>query len=348
VPSCANGHEQDLGLNCRECGSAISYREATKQLLTLPTVKPDFGRTASLHVGVPRADGNQGYSLVLSSGEAPKRTADGFELEKIQGGTWHDYYSKYAEDFSRWLKVVAFGASDFKFLFADATNPLSVLAVSALPQLSQTALVAITADEDSTPMEQNTTFVAVSVALKRGIHVVVVPHSLARPGLSATEGGQLYAERSAFSQTVGCLLAQQDGLMDLLERDSRIGVGFHLLSPILAGSTRIYGKVSNAFLAQTYQLPRGAKPEESKTFHALISCEKDLQSEFEKGFSQFRSRRMKGALSAECKLRERAGPHSFDLLAIYGLSEISVLQDSLRGYNAVAKRAPVLKVGSVA
>ena len=347
MPRCANGHMQRLGLKCKICGQPLSYKEVASQLLDLPSVQPDFGRTASLYVGMSPGPREEGYSIRVTVGDSPKQTKNEFVLAKTQGGTWHDFYSNSGAELSRWLNIVAFGESTLKFLFADASDPLSVLAVSALPQLSHTAMVAMTADEESTPVEQNASYVAVSAALRRGFQVLAFPRYLAKQILAAEDGGEP-SNVASFSQVVGGLLRLRVELMDLLEKDRHIGVGTHLLLPILSGSLQVYGKPANVFVVQSYQFPKGVALGEVKTFHTLVSCEKDLRAEFEEGFSQFRNRAVKGALNAECRVSERPDQGSFDLFTIVGLDGSSVLGESEDGYKAVAKRAPALRVESVA
>jgi len=221
------------------------------------------------------------------------------------------------------------------------------LAVSALPQLSQTAVVAMTADEESTPVEQNASYVAVSAALRRGFQVLALPRYLARQILASEDGDEPSSASGSFSRVVGGLLGLRGELMDLLERDRHIGVGFHLLLPILSGSLHVYGKAANVFTVQSYQLPKGVEPGEVKTFHALVSCEKELHGEFEEGFSQFRNKTVRAALSAECRIRERADRGSFDLFTVVGLDGNSILRECEEGYMAVAKRVPALRVESL-
>jgi len=347
LPRCANGHLQSLGFKCKVCGQPLSYREATSALLDLPSVQPNFGKTASFYVGMPPAPSEGGYSIVASAGDAPKETKGEFVVPKVQGGTWHDFYSKSTDELSRWLGIVAFGESTYKFLFADAADPLSVLAVSALPQSGQTAMVAMTADAESTPIEQNASYVAVSAALRRGFQVLAVPRYLAKQILVEDEAGESSSLSGSFARVVDGLLGLRDELMDLLERDRHIGVGFHLLLPVLSGSLQVYGKGANVFAVQGYQLPKSVELGEVKTVHTLVACEKDLRTEFEEGFSQFRNKAVKAALSAECRVKERPDHGSFDLFTLVGLDETSILRESEDGYKAVAKRAPALKVESL-
>ena len=350
MPSCEKGHEQGLWLKCQVCGSTVCFMDATEQFASLPKVEPDYGKASILYVGVPPARDVKGYRLVVSSGDAPKRTKDEYVLTNMKGGTWHDYYSRNGADLSRWLKVVAFGKSQLKLLFVDTTSPLAVLAIASLPPEGQTAVVATFADPESTPMEKNTSYVAISAAVKHGLPVLAVPQSLVRQSTIVEGNGSALVQEDAVSLAVGGLLRQMDGLMDFLERDRHIGVLFHLLSPVLSGSLQIYGTASNVFSAQSYLLPREAKPEDASTFYSLVSCSRDLGGEFERGFSKFRNRRMKATLAAEFKFEEEGtSPQSFDLFAIYGFSEPNILQGQLQeGYSTVSKRAPVLDAGSVA
>jgi len=348
LPRCSNGHLQSLGFKCKTCGQPLSYREATSALLDLPSVQPNFGKTASLYVGMPSGPGDGGYSLAISPGDVSRQTKDEFVVPKVQGGTWYDFYSKSTSELGRWLGIVAFGESTYKLLFADAADPLAVLAVSALPQLDHTAMVAMTADGESTPVEQNASYVAISAALRRGFQVLALPRYLARQILSDEEIGAPSSVGGSFSRVVSRLLGLRDELMDLLERDRHIGVGFHLMLPVLSGSLQVYGKGGNVFAVQSYQLPKSVGLGDVKTFHTLVACEKDLRTEFEEGFSQFRNKTVRGALSAECRVRERLDHGSFDLFTLIGLDETSILRESEEGYKAVAKRAPALKVESLA
>jgi len=348
LPSCGNGHTQALGLRCKTCGLPLSYVESTKQLLDIPSVQPNFGRTSSLYVGLAPAFEDAGYTLRVSAGNEARETKGEFVLKKIQGGTWHDFYTESTTDLTRWLGIVAFAESTFKFAFADASDPLSVLAVSSLPQVRGTAFVAMTADRESTPVEQNASYVAVNAALRRGFHVLAVPRALARQTMAPEEMGEVAGGAGSFSRIVGGLLELQDELMDVIEKDRHIGVGFHLLLPVLSGTLQIFGKVSNAFAVQSYQLPGGVGLDDIKTFHALVSCEKEAAQEFQEGFVQFRNKSVKGALSAECRIRERPAKGLFDMFTLCGLEESSVLKESEEGYKAVVKRASALTVESLA
>lgn len=348
VPRCPKGHEQKLGLNCSACGARLSYSDACRDLLKLPQVQPDFGKVAALFVGLPPAAAAASFAGAVTAGDSGKQAGSEFTVERVQGGSWLDFYTRNVEALTRWLRLQAFGKSQCKFVVVDARDPLSVLAIASVPLAAQTVVVAVTADNESTPIEQNTSYVAVSVALERGFPVLAFPNSFVGDLFIRAEGDAYVARKEALSRIVGSLLEHADDLTDFTERDLHLGVQTHYVYALMSGSKRIYGEAANAFTVQSYQLPDEVKPGDVKTLYFIVSGAGDLKEDFERSFVQFRSRSYREALSAECRFHERDGSPFFDLLTIYGVAEPLVLQASQAGYNTVAKRVQTLKVGSVA
>jgi len=158
---CPNGHQQRLGLKCATCGGELSYKDSLTELFTLPKVVPDYGKVAILTVGYPRLSPSADFVGELSAGQKDVKTATAFQVASIRGGSWLDLKKKYQQDLARWMTVVGIGKSTDRFLVVDTANPLSVLALSAIPKLEHTAVIAVVADQDSTPVEQNTSYVAI-------------------------------------------------------------------------------------------------------------------------------------------------------------------------------------------
>jgi hypothetical protein len=346
MPRCQNGHEQALGLKCAACGARLSYREACADLVSLPKVSPAYGKASLLFVGLPSFRASVDYSGVMLLGDAKAQTADSFTAEKTHGGTWFELYAAASGDLRRWLSLVAFDGSQCRFVVVDTTNPLSVTAVASLPPAKRTTIIAVTADEDSTPIEQNTSYVALSVALQRNFSLLVFTQGFVRDMLLLPEGRSFVTQTEAFSRIVASLIERSDDVTEFMERDLSLGVKLHLVTQIVSGSSRIYGKPGNVFAAQSYQLD--IKPKDLRTVYSLVSCNKGAGPDFEKGFSQFRSRRFKVALSAECRVREETGSELFDVFTAYGVADVRLLKSLEKGYGEVAKRVPQLKVESVA
>lgn len=341
MPKCPNGHEQRLGLKCLTCGAELSYRGSLEALLELPEVEPDYGKSSVLSVGYPRAPFLADYVAEVSSGPADLQTAAAFQVAGMRGGSWLDFKDKYLGELRRWLSLVGIGRSRETLVVVDTTNPLSVLAISALPEVEHAVVVAVAADQDSTPVEQNTSYVALSLALKRGIPIIALSETFEKGMLYFTEDKGFATKADALARLVEPLLAAADDLMDLMERDMKLGIKMHCLSAVLAGSKSVYGIATNAYTAQSYSISMGKTPDDYKTVHSLAFSRKGDEGEFEKSFGVFRNRKFKGALSAEFRFRETPSP-LYDLITIYGMGSDVSLQDIAGGYHAILQSVPEL------
>ncbi|MGH9918319.1 MAG: hypothetical protein ACRD6W_05555, partial [Nitrososphaerales archaeon] len=270
MPRCPNGHAQRLGLKCLVCGEALSFRDSMDELRDLPKVEPNYGKVEVIAVGYPRLSLTADYVGEISAAQADLETPTAFEVASIRGGSWLDYSKKYLQELRTWMRLVGIGKSTDRLLVVDTTDPLSVLALSALPKLEHTAVIAVVADKDSTPVEQNTSYVTLSLALGKGFPIIALTETFEGDMLYFTEARGFATEADALSRLLESLLGAADDLMDLLERDMKLGVLMHSMSAIVAGSKSVYGTATNAFMAQTYDLSMGAKPEECQTVHSLV------------------------------------------------------------------------------
>jgi hypothetical protein len=343
MPRCANGHEQRLGLKCLTCGAAISYRDSIEELRALPRVEPDYGDVEVITVGYPKLSVKADYVGEVSAGQADLKTSTAFEVASIRGGSWQDFNKKYLPELRDWMTRVGIGKSTDRFLVVDTTDPLSVLALSAIPKLDHTAVIAVVADQDSTPVEQNTSYVALSIASGKGFPVVALSETFEREMLYFTEDRGFATNSEALSRLLESLLSAADDLMDLLERDLKLGIKMHCLSAILAGSRSVYGIATNAYVAQSYDLSVGAEPDEYQTVHSLVFSRGESKGEFEKSFGVFRNRKFKGALNAEFRFHEISS-QLYDLVTIYGMRGDAALKGIASGYQAIVANMPELSV----
>jgi hypothetical protein len=343
MPRCPNGHEQRLGLKCQTCGAELSYKDSMEELRALPKVEPDYGKVAVISVGYPGLSSSADYVAEISVGQTDRETSTEFEVASIRGGSWLDFNKKYLKELRRWVALVGIAKPTDRFLVVDTTDPLSVLALSALPRLEHTAVIAVVADQDSTPVEQNTSYVALSLALGKGLPVIALSETFEGEMLYFAEDRGFATGADAISRLLESLLSATDDLMDLLERDLRLGIKVHCLSAIMAGSKSVYGIATNAFMAQSYNLSMGAKPEEYQTVHSIVFSRRETEGEFEKSFGVFRNRKFKGALNAEFRFREKAS-QLYDMVTIYGMSDDVALGSMVSGYRAIVGNVPELSV----
>jgi hypothetical protein len=346
MPRCQNGHEQRFGLKCLVCGARLSYKESVDELTRLPKIEPYYGKVCVLAVGYPKLSVKADYVGEVSVGQADLETSTMFQVASIRGGSWLDFQKKYLHELRRWMTLVGIEKSTDRFLVVDTTKPLSILALSALPKFDHTAVIAVTADQDSTPFEQNTSYVALSLALKKGLPVISLTETFEREMLYFTEDRGFATKADALSMMLEPLLGAADDLMDLLESDVKLGIKMHCLSAIMAGSKSVYGIATNAFMAQSYNLSMGAKPDEYQTVHSLVFSRRENEGEFEKSFGVFRNRKFKGALSAEIRFHETASP-LYDMVTIYGMKSDASLESIRGGYEAIVGSVPELSADGV-
>jgi hypothetical protein len=337
VPKCLSGHDVVGSLKCPICGSATLYKESLAGLVELPVVNPDFGKTAILYAGVAPLDIKCDFAASIKSAETKNVRFDGFEVEKIAGGTWHDLYSAHSQEVTKWLRLIAFAKSRYKILVIDGADPLSVLAAASLPQGERTVVVAIGADQGSTKVQQNCSYVALSTALKRGFQVLVFPQAVVREGIAVDETGTLRVGMEALALTIEKVLTVPDNLVDLLEGDKRFGINLHATSSLTLGSKRMYGTIANAVVAESFQVPEGLDADLVKSVHSIIFCERSAEQDFEKAFSQYRRSTYTSAISSECRFVGRENPGTFEILTIYGMSDPVVLRASAQGYEEISK-----------
>ncbi len=343
MPSCPKGHEQRLGLKCQTCGLEVSYRDSLEQLRSLPKVVPDYGKVSVLAIGYPGLSIKADYVGRISAGQSDLKTSTTFRAGAIRGGTWLDLQKKYLKALRRWMALVGVGKTTDKFLVVDTTEPISVLAISALPELEHVAVIAVTADQESTPAEQNTSYVALSVALKKGLPVIALTETFEREMIYFTEDRGFATGADAMSKLLEPMLAGADDVMDLLEKDLKLGIKMHCLSAVVAGAKSVYGTPTNAFMAQSYNVSMGARPEEFQTVHSLVFSQKETESEFAKSFGAFRNKKFKSVLSAELRFHERASP-LYDVLTICGIRGDASLQGIAGGYEAIVGSVPELSI----
>ena len=340
MPRCANGHAQGLVLKCSVCGSDVSYRDACAAPLKLPVVKPDLGPVQAVTAGFPAAAAWSSVGI----GDASTSTSSQFTVQRIQGGSWLDYHSKYSGDLARWLKLTGFDRSTCRFAMVDASAPTGVMTVGSIPRAEKTVVVALVADPNSTPVELSSSYAAVSKALEMGFSVVALGQGFVREALVFDEGRVIISQTDAAAKIIKMLVGDSAEVVDLLERDLRLGVRLHCLSAMVSGSKRVYGSAENAFSASGHGLSIEAGQDDVKTLYPLVFADESTRAEFTGGFSQVRTRSYPQAHSAESLFHPSPNGGSFDILTLYGVGEEVLLSKLAPGYNEVLQRVPSLKV----
>jgi hypothetical protein len=344
MPKCAKGHEAGLELKCPSCGSDVSFRGSIQDLLDLPPLEVKFEEVAVLFIGPPPFPLSGVYSaeaLVGHGREAPAK----FVAERLEGGTWLDYNSRYSEQFKAWLRLVGFGKSRYRMVVLDTTSPLAVLAVNNIPLPDTTIVMASIPGANSTPVSQNASYAALQLARRRGMHLILALQSFIGRMATFTEGKGLFTGQKAYEEVIAYLLSSVGDLADMIQKDARLGVGTHYFSAVLSASDRVFKSVEGALEVQLAQTSLEGSPEKVITMHMFASSPPDKEREVAESFSRMASRDKRGLLNAESKVREKATGHEvYDALLLYGVKEPTVLDQLRAGYQTVASTASDLSL----
>ena len=336
MPKCTNGHEQRLGLKCQTCVEPLSYRDSVAELRELPIVEPNYGKISVISVGRPGLSLKADYVGEIVAGQSDQRTWRSFQAPSYTRRQLARLSKKVPRRTETVDEADRRRQVDGQVLVVDTTKPISVLAISALPSLQHAVVIAVTADQHSTPVEQNN---ELRRAFARSEERPPDNRPLARPSRERccispkTEDSR--AASDALSRLLEPLIESADDLMDLLESDLKLGIKMHSLSAIIAGSKTVYGTTTNAFMAQSYNVSIGAKQEDCQTVHSLVFSAKETEAEFQKSFGVFRNRKFKGALSAELRFHEAASP-LYDIMTICGMRQTLLVagdRSRIRGHR---------------
>lgn len=342
MPKC-NGHESELGWRCSVCGASISYKEACRELLQVPKVEPKFQPVAALFVGI-KPSVRSAAVLSILEGETESMSKDAFVATRANGSaSWLDLRSRYRERVEGWLGAVGFRAATYRMVVVDTTDPLSVLAISSV-QTRGTVVLAVIADSESTPLQQNTSYVALKLATKVGLPVVVCSKAYADEAAFFVEGEGFKVGAMALEKIVNLFESVIDDATKFMAEEMKLGVSLHCFSATLTASDAVYKSPDDALSVQMHATSLDVYPDEVQTVFLAAFASDVFAQEIVRSFTRYRVKTMKGVITAGQKVYARVGdPRFYDLLLVYGLRESQVFPLLADGYQKVAEMAPELK-----
>ena len=343
MPKCVNGHES-LSSKCETCGETVLYKDSCKELTVIPKFEVSFEQAAILSVGFPPLSLPLAYAAQVLLGENNAEAIESFTVGKLEGGTWLDFYQKLSPSFGKWLKLVGFDRSRYRIILADTTNPLSVLLIQALHDERNTTIFAIAADKDSSPLEQHTSYVALTAALRKKMPMILITDKSRKEATSFVESKGLILSDEAFGSIISLLLTSTQDLMDFLQRDLRLGIQIHAFSAFMAASDRVYKSTDEIFRLLEYQTSLDFQIDDPQTAYLIASSEKRSKDLIVDGFSRY-CRTIPNLVSSEPRFYERHSRHALhDIVILYGLRASQTYNDLLKGYETIANRVPDLVV----
>ena len=334
------------------------YKDAcVEQIENLPKVDAVFEKISMVFVGLPMAssistDNKDVYVSSVLAGDEENESVQAFTLSRTDASSWLDFYSKYLGKLDRWMKFVGLGKSHYRIIVVDTRKPISVLALAAIPSSwKNTIVIAVTGDQTSTLIEQNTSYAAVGTALKRGLPIVAISTSFVDELIFYTEKEGLVVRAQALVPILYRLISSIDAVMDTMGNDSRLGVKEHCFSAILSASEKVYPSVESALYAQESSFSIIAKKSDITTACLLAFAPADVLTRIDKIFAKYRRDELKDAIGADHQGYPSDGGSSsgiYDLLMIYGIKDGLASQALKSGYDSVASKVPELSLARVA
>jgi hypothetical protein len=343
MPRCGS-HQSGLGWNCTVCGKPISFKDSCRELLALRAPESKYPRVATLFVGIPARQSTRFSTFTLSAGDE-SLSKDSFVAARTTGtGSWLDFHSTYKSDVEGWLAAVGFSAAAYRMLVVDTTDPLSVLAISSVPQRG-TVVFAVIADLESTPVQQNTSYVALKTATKLGLPVVLCSKGYAHEAAYFAEGEGFQVGEKALGKVVDLISSATEDIAQFLVDDLRLGVNLHCFSAVLSASDAVYKSLDDALSVQMQAASLDIYPDEVQTLFLAAFTGNTTEQDVERSFTKYRSTNLKGVMTAGRKAYARTGDQRlYDLLTLFGIRESEVLPLLADGYQRVAEKSEDLKL----
>ncbi len=337
MPKCARGDDCGWVLFCPKCGADVSYKQSFDQLPLLPPVDPVYEDTSILFVGLRSFEIRGAYTAEAFLQESPDTSGKTLALRIIPGATWLDYHRAYKSEMSSWLRLIAFGRSRFRMVVVDTTKFLSVLALEAVD--AGTIVLALAPNRDSTPMEQNTGYVALRTALRRGLPVILASNQYVKDLALVKEGEGLLAGQKAMELIIGQFVQAIRDIQDFVVMDSRIGIKLHCFSAVISASNRVYKTYDDLFKVQEFENSLEVFPDEVHTAYLIGSARKEAQPTMGQAFERY-TKKIPNLTSARAALRDRSdGGNLYDVIMLFGVNE-SLIDGLMKdGYRSVAEKA---------
>lgn len=250
------------------------YKDAcVQQLQNLPKVEPPFEKVSVIFAGLPKSSPLEGedrgvYAASIVAGDDEIEKVETFTMRRSEGTSWFDFYSKYLDKLGRWMKFVGLGRSHYRLLVVDTRRPISVLVLAAISQFGKNTIVLmVTADQTSTLIEQNTSYVAISTALKYSFPLIAVSTSYVDDLIFYTENDGLVVRSQALMPVIHLLVSSIDSVTDMMGNDVRLGIREHCLSAILSASEKVYPSVDDVLYTQESSFSINAKKADVSTVY---------------------------------------------------------------------------------
>jgi hypothetical protein len=345
MPSCQNCHATVWDLNCPECNSPVPYDQLVRELVDLPETEVRFEDLIVLFVGLDCAEVKDAFvSKIVIGGEDAEATKS-LTLKQIDGGTWLDYSKRCSNQIDGWLRRVCYNVSKYKMIVVNTNSPLSLATLNSSMLEGNETMLAITADDSSTPLVKNTCYIALKKAHEKGWSVVLVEEKYVKSLAYFDEDQGLITGDAAFEEVVKNLASNIQTLSHFIEGDKKLGIMNHSISTLLSASDQVYKNMETLFKINAFMNSIEGVEGGYQSIHLLGLSPRELRLGIEDTFKNY-CFGFKDLLNSEVILREKSSRYNFcNLYLFYGLSEDPILEKIEAGYRSIARRIPSLSLG---
>jgi hypothetical protein len=344
MPNCPNCNITVWDLNCPNCKTPIPYDQLVKKLVNLPEIEVRFENLTVLFVGLEPAEIKKAYVPKIEIGGEDIEAPQSLTLMHIDGGTWLDYSKRYSSVIKNWLRRVCYTSSRYKMIVVNTCNPLSVAVLSSHALEGSETILALTADDSSTPLIKNTSYVALKKAYENGQSILLFEEKYLKNLAYFDEDQGLITGEAAFKKIVTNIASNIQTLNHFVEGDKKLGITNHTISTLLSASDHVYKSITTLFQINAFMNSVEGIDEDYQSIHLLGLSPMALHQQIEKAFKSYCSE-FKDLLNSEIILREKSSIYNFyDLYIFFGLKEDPVLKKIETGYRSIAKKIPSLSL----
>ena len=320
------------------------YRGACIGLAKVPEVRPTFEKRISLCIGFPAPESPDSHTLDVSTGAEGARTDRTFTPKVSESGTWLSYYSDYLDDLRKWVMMMGFSYVSERLVFVDTTNPLSVLAMMALPQVENTLVFGIVADAASTPVDQNTSYCSLQAIQRLRLPTILATKSFTGDLVAFFEDEGLLVKEDALRALCSFILSSTAPIVRVMNKDEQLGVRTHGLSATVSGSRTVFRSTRDAIEMQLKHRSVATTDNEVQTIYLIAEGRTDALREIGDAF-EMQTKKFTGLMNAERFVSEADSKYElYTAVTIYGVKAEKILEAIEKGYEKIAGRSGKLKV----
>jgi hypothetical protein len=311
--------------------------QSLNTLLEVPSFQAPWTDKMILTAGLPSLNYSEAWNLELRRAQSAEETENTFTFGSVSGETWHDIVVENGQRFQDWLIRIGFYQAKCKLMILDTTDPSAILPVLLLRNTENLVIFAVTADASSNSIEQNASYVTLAHVEKQRMPIITCAKSLIENFPLYIEDIDLRVNTDALTEVIHLLAGFMEDLIDVVNRDLKLGVWSHRLSACFSASDIVYSNPGIVLSLQQENL-EDLKREDILTSYLFGKANEEQQEGLAAAFFKQFSDKKKRLLNKGVRFSEKKSLYKlYDLLVLLGVKELNY-SDIEAGYQLVASR----------